>query len=111
MQGQAVDALEQRLDVGRAPLLLRGRGLLHGPLDKLLHTAAAEVPQRAVQGVDQAILQGRGSKVSVKGHLETLKQQRRNYLPRNTSVKYIVFTIHHFESIKLQICFKDNNTM
>ena len=44
VQRQAVDALEEGLYVGRALLLLLGRGLLDGPLHKLLDAAAAEVP-------------------------------------------------------------------
>lgn len=48
VQRQAVDALEEGLDVGRTLLLLLGRSLLDGPLHKLLDAAPAEVSQGAV---------------------------------------------------------------
>lgn len=56
MQGQAVDALEQRLDVGWALLLLLGGGLFNGPLDELVNAAATEVSECAIHRVYHAIL-------------------------------------------------------
>lgn len=56
MERQAVDALEQGLHVGGAPLQLLRRGLLNRPSHKLLNAAAGEISERAVDWVDHAAL-------------------------------------------------------
>lgn len=56
VESQAVNALKQGLHVGRALLLLRGRGLFDRPLDELLDASPAEVSEGAVGWVNHAIL-------------------------------------------------------
>lgn len=56
MERQAVDALKQGLHVSRTLLLLLGGGLFDRPFDELFDAAGAKVSQRAVHGVNHAIL-------------------------------------------------------